>query len=268
MKQNIDNILSFVLSGKFAHFRKYYTNTSALSYLIPPKTVIMGIISSILMIPRNKYYELFSKENEDCISISVKILRGSEVLKMTHSLNNLNKKYWHLANFSEKGALIHSPTKTEILIAKNYSYIKYEVFVGYGSNNKFINELIAKITKRDFGFGVCLGQRQFIGNIEAIKIYSQNNIEFLQESKYLSTISTQDNFVNCDFTNNGFNIVQERMPIGFETFVEKKTGVILRKPCAPKNIFFEKSGNLIEGQFKNCYKILQDNQEEVYVSFY
>ncbi len=267
MKQNIDNILSFELSGKFAHFRKYYTNTSALSYSIPPKTVLMGIISSILKIPRNEYYELFASDNQDRISISVKVSKGCEIFRKTHSINNLNEKYWNLANFKNKGALIHSPTKTEILTAKNYSNIKYIVFVGYRNKNQKIEDLIVKLKKRDFGFGVYLGQRQFIGNIEALNIYSANNLEFLEESEYLSTVCTQDNFVNCDFTNYDFNIIQERMPIGFETFTEPGSEVLLRKPCPPKNIYFEKTGKIIEGKFKNCYKISQVNQEE-YVSFY
>ncbi len=267
MKENIDHILSFELSGKFAHFRKYYTNTSALSYIIPPKTVLMGIISSILKIPRNEYYELFTSENENCISISVKISEGCEVKKTTHSMNNLKLEYWKLVNFDIKGKTTHSPTKTEILTAKNYSNIRYIVFVGYGSSNKFVDDLIAKLRERDFGFGVYLGQRQFIGNIEALNIYSPNSIKFLEESKYLSTICTQENFVNCNFANNDFNIVQERMPIGFETFTEPGSEVLLRKPYPPKNIYFEKMGRLIEGKFKNCYKISQDNQDE-YVSFF
>lgn len=268
MKQNMDKILSFELSGKFAHFRKYYTNTSALSYLIPSKTVLMGMISSILKIPRNEYYNLFASENEESISISVKISEGCEILKKIHSLNNISKKYWDLANFNIKGVPIHSPTKTEILVSKDYSNIKYKVFIGYRTNNKLIMDLIAKISKRDFGFGIYLGQRQFIGNIDKLNLYQNNQIQFLEETNYLSTISTQDNFVNCDFSNTSFNIIKERMPIGFTTFTEKKTGVILRKPCAPENIMFEKMGKVIEGQFKNCYKISLDNQKEEYVSFF
>lgn len=268
MNQKIDEILSFELSGKFAHFRKYYTNKSALSYLIPPKTLLMGIISSILMIPRNEYYDLFASENEECISISVKISEGCEISKKVHSLNNLHEDYWNLINSANKGNITHSPTKTEVLLAQGNTNLKYKVFVGYRFNNKHIKELITKIKHRDFGFGIYLGQRQFIGDINELIIYPNNQIQFLDESDYLSTISTQDNFVNCGLSNNGFDIVQERMPIGFSTFVEKQTGIIHRKPCAPKNIMFEKKGKSIQGKFKNCYKISIDNQLEEYVSFF
>jgi len=33
-------ILSFDIVGKFAHFKKYYANNTALSFSIPPRTTI------------------------------------------------------------------------------------------------------------------------------------------------------------------------------------------------------------------------------------
>ena len=38
----------FDIEGKFAHFRKIYTNSSSLSYLVPPRTTVQGIIAAML----------------------------------------------------------------------------------------------------------------------------------------------------------------------------------------------------------------------------
>ena len=36
-------ILTFRLQGKMAHFRRYYSNSSALTYTIPPRTTVLNI---------------------------------------------------------------------------------------------------------------------------------------------------------------------------------------------------------------------------------
>lgn len=45
------------LRGKFAHFRRFYTNSSSLSYPFPPPTVIRGIIGAALGLERHEYLE-------------------------------------------------------------------------------------------------------------------------------------------------------------------------------------------------------------------
>ncbi len=50
-------VLVFDLLGPMAHFRKYYTNTSALTYGFPPRTVLMGIVAAVLGFERDTYYE-------------------------------------------------------------------------------------------------------------------------------------------------------------------------------------------------------------------
>ncbi|KPA09783.1 CRISPR-associated protein Cas5 domain protein, partial [Candidatus Magnetomorum sp. HK-1] len=44
MPVSILKILSFRLNGRFAHFRKFYTNSSSLSYFVPPRTAIIGML--------------------------------------------------------------------------------------------------------------------------------------------------------------------------------------------------------------------------------
>lgn len=40
--------LRFVLAGKRAHFRRYYTNSSALSYPVPPPASLLGLLGAAL----------------------------------------------------------------------------------------------------------------------------------------------------------------------------------------------------------------------------
>ena len=73
----ISRIIVFDLWSDFAHFRKGYTTTSALTYLIPPKSVIAGMIAGMIGLPnekenkQNNYYKSLNPEN---LKLSVRIL--------------------------------------------------------------------------------------------------------------------------------------------------------------------------------------------------
>ncbi|MFN3337906.1 MAG: CRISPR-associated protein Cas5 [Thermomicrobium sp.] len=43
--------------GKFAHFRRFYTNSSSLSYPIPPPSTIRGLVAAALGLERDEYSE-------------------------------------------------------------------------------------------------------------------------------------------------------------------------------------------------------------------
>jgi CRISPR-associated protein, Cas5h family len=67
---NPEKVLVFDIKGPMAHFRKYYTNSSSLSYLFPPRTVVVGLIAGLLGLPserhtkekRDIYYEKFDEK--------------------------------------------------------------------------------------------------------------------------------------------------------------------------------------------------------------
>lgn len=66
-------VLVFDIWGKYAHFKKIYATTSALSYAIPTKTAIYGYIGAILGLEKNENRYLQSFENKSClIGISVR----------------------------------------------------------------------------------------------------------------------------------------------------------------------------------------------------
>ncbi|GBD16825.1 hypothetical protein HRbin26_01733 [bacterium HR26] len=48
-------VVRFTLRGKLAHFRRFYTNSSSLTYPIPPPTVIRGIVGAALGLSRLEY---------------------------------------------------------------------------------------------------------------------------------------------------------------------------------------------------------------------
>lgn len=57
-------LLVFDIWGPYAHFKKYYATTSALTYGIPPKTSLYGFVGAVLGLPKaeNAYLRHFSEK--------------------------------------------------------------------------------------------------------------------------------------------------------------------------------------------------------------
>ena len=58
-------ILVFDIWGEYAHFKKIYATTSALSYAIPPKTTVYGILGAMIGLEKegNAYLKAFSDKS-------------------------------------------------------------------------------------------------------------------------------------------------------------------------------------------------------------
>jgi CRISPR-associated protein Cas5h len=69
--------VSFTVSGDWAHFRRIDTTNDKQTYRVIPRTTVSGLIAAMLGLPRDSYYDIFSKDNS---AISVEIL--SEIRTM------------------------------------------------------------------------------------------------------------------------------------------------------------------------------------------
>ena len=95
-------ILQLDVGGKLAHFRKYYANNTAMSFSIPPRTTVIGMIASILGRKRDSYYEELASER---IRISVRVM--SPIKKTFHRLNFLSIK--SKSDFDGSGGAYSNP---------------------------------------------------------------------------------------------------------------------------------------------------------------
>jgi len=118
-------ILSFRLQGKMAHFRRYYSNSSALSYTIPPRTTVAGMVAGLLGYPRDSYYDTFSL---DCCRIA--LMNGSPVKKQMQKMNLLLIESPNDLNGS-KG--FPSQTPTELVIPQDIrrGFLDYRIWFSH-----------------------------------------------------------------------------------------------------------------------------------------
>ena len=80
-------VTSFVVAGPQAHFRKFYGTNTALSYYLPPRTTLMGLLAARCGWDKDSYHERLH-------SSRIRIGVGAEtpLRKSFHRVNNLKIK--------------------------------------------------------------------------------------------------------------------------------------------------------------------------------
>jgi CRISPR-associated protein Cas5h len=164
-------IITFNLVGKFAHFKKYFSNSTALTYSIPPRTTIIGIVAAIMGYPRDTYYEELSKSN---LYIAIGI--NNALKKSFHRVNNLMVKERNWNDFM--GRKLHTQSPLEIITADNLlnNNIQYKIFL-HAVEPDFRNRLKQKLVLKNHVYNISMGVAQFSASIQNI-----NFVEGFEES--------------------------------------------------------------------------------------
>ena len=101
-ESEVREVLVFDIWGDFAHFKKNYATTSALTYNFPPRNTIAGIIGAILGLKRAEFPEKLSPEKSH-IGVSI----CAPIMKKTITMN-----------------LIHTKPSESLILAYNFGYFK------------------------------------------------------------------------------------------------------------------------------------------------
>lgn len=141
------------ISGEYAHYRKFNTTTSPLSFIVPTKTAIMGMAGAILGYDRDKFADILNSNN---FEVGIQLLHP--IQKQMHTLNLINTK----ESISKYG---HNDEHTQI----EFEYIfnpKYRLFIT--CNDDILNELIVRIQNKNYHYSPYLGTAQLFANIDYI----------------------------------------------------------------------------------------------------
>lgn len=170
-------IISFDIAGKLAHFRKYYANNTALSYFIPPRTSIMGMLAGMLGLPRDSYYQAMAS---DRIRIGVRVL--CPIKKTFHRLNLL--KIVGDMDFRGKQGRVQTPF--EMVSAHNIreGEVQYRIYVAYHPEGEPIwQEIKAHLLEQKRIYATTLGLSNLSARIQNVRVIQSTQIETLQAEK-------------------------------------------------------------------------------------
>jgi len=242
-----DKILIFDIKGPMAHFRKYYTNSSSLTYTFPPRTVIVGLIAGLLGLPNEKsddkdniYYEKFCDENYR-VAISLR----TNVRKIMQTENYIKTKTDNSSKYSFEALITGtrgSPTQIplEVLLPEDGDEIIYRIYFFYLDNerDKFYQELKKRLENKMFVYPSYFGITEFLATIDYIG--EGKIIENKARDVEIKTICKLEE-INPVFENSETQYLIEKMPTGFSKD---------RTPKKPREYLFEMKNKSLKAKLK------------------
>lgn len=198
-----------------AHFRKIYCNSSALSYFIPPRTTIIGMIAGLLGYERDTYYEDFDR---DKCRVAVGV--NQPMKKSIQTLNYLMVKKQGDFNASMEH---HSQTPTELVIPQNIrtGYLEYQVWINH--KDEKILEMLGKkvedrLTYQSSGISLGLGSAYNLGWIENAGVY-QGKDRIKDRSVPINSVAPLDKIIDLlvEQMDEGYKLIKEEVPLEFNS---------------------------------------------------
>ena len=225
----------FDIEGRFAHFRKFYTNSSSLSYSLPPRTTVEGLIASFLGFERNSYYEKMSSEK---LHIAVK--KNLPTRNITQTLNYIKATSVSKLNAPDE----HTQIPFEVITGCDDEYkVSYRIYAASGED--YMDELQDRLLKNKFVYPPSLGTVFFQGNIENVSLCEILPEEEKGYVKISSVVSTEE---IEDIKFGEYQLIKERMPRDFGAKRQvKKSG----------SYIFDQRGKILEVKLKNGYYVVK-----------
>lgn len=152
-------LINFQLKGRFAHFLRAEASASALSYPIPPRTVILGIMGAVLGLSKD----------EPQVTLEPAYIAISGKLPKTH---------WHRAKFrkdppaplpsivkrTQKLEKNTAPEKATLILQEWLFNPAYTIWVSIPS--PYLLQLESRLRERQWYFTPSLGLSEMIADIE------------------------------------------------------------------------------------------------------
>lgn len=250
-------IIQFDISGKFAHFRKYYANNTALTYSLPPRTAVMGMLAAIDGMPRDTYYEELASDR-----IRIGVAAKTPIKKNFHRLNFLSIKSsgdFRKSFDSDFRGMAGNPIQTpfEVITGHdvNKDNVRYRIFLG--STDAGMNAFQAlkkRLMAREWVYAPTLGTANFNASIADIVYYNEEQIIEKQAiSEYIAFDSAvnSENVTDLIFEKDALAFVEEELlPADFVANNNRELSKMNR-------ILFTTGGSLIKVKLTGTYFVIQ-----------
>lgn len=241
----MDKVLVFEISSKMAHFRKFYTNSSSLSYFFPPKTVISGMIAGFLGYQRDTYYELFDEKAK----ISVEIVNA--LRKKIQVVNYLFvKSITDLRGFSGG-----TQVPLEFVLPADFSKeVSYRIYF-YHELEEIYNELRSTLENSKYRYPLYMGLSELPATAKYIGEFSTTQVN-TEETIEISSVIPADCVLGISkIMYKNQSVYKDKMPVEFTK--ERK----LKKV---KDYIFNPNGEPISTKVSNpIYQVNQLNKNIV-----
>ncbi|AXF57067.1 type I-B CRISPR-associated protein Cas5b [Salicibibacter kimchii] len=229
----MSTILVFDLKGAMAQFKKFDTNSSSLTYIAPPRTVIAGLVAGILGYEKDNHYEVFSPENAN---IAVSVIGWPR--KIIQTINYMFAKNKTDLNLSKGRTQI----PVEFLFPSLDKHeLTYRIFFRHADPN-LQYDLKQRLKNQSYAYPPYLGLTEMLGKIswieeatceqitadDPIPIHTLSPIEQLKENSVQFNVHSDQLFYQKERMPRFFNgnrYLQETM-----SYLIERSGRIIAQP--------------------------------------
>ena len=192
----MDSVLACDLWGDYAHFRKHYTTTSPLTFSIPPRTTLCGLLAAIIGLDKTQYLHHFSDKDA---SIAVQLL--NDVKKITLAENLIDTK--------KAGKMMNKVKQRTQIRFELLKDPKYRIFVHHQDSSIYL-KLKEMLEAHKTVYTPCLGLSELLANFKYVEEYNVETVETESETEILTALPKK-NLINLIFQDD-YEYLSETMP--------------------------------------------------------
>ncbi len=222
-------VLVFDLTGPMAHFRKYYTNTSALTYGFPPRTALMGVVAAVLGFARDSYYE---KLDRGRFAVAVK----TPTRRLLQTVNYVRTKKEDLTSLRQLKRVPGTQTPLEFLFPDGeHRFLRFRLFFGH-PDAELLREAARRLQEERPCFPLYLGLTECLATARYIGLFGSQDYQTVSSGAAvaLTSVLNAAHLEKVDLpAAKTARLVRERAPYAFGP------GRTLRPPVA---VVYEAAG--------------------------
>lgn len=231
----IDKLIVFDVWGRYAHFKKIYVTTSALSYGVPFKTSVYGLVGAILGLDNheNDYLNHFHESN---CKIGIRIINPVKFQRLN-------------INLSDRPGPIgdnRKPTMMEFVTNPHY-----RIFFWHG-NNELKQKLIEHLESKNSIYTPVLGLAHCIANFRLIGV---TDVVANKGDAVIDSVIPKSQLLEFDqshWIENEIHVQEQDMyPLEMNT---------LREVIKRDSILFDLNGRSIKAKVQEYYQAELNNE--------
>ncbi len=243
-------VLVFDLTGPMAHFRKFYTNTSALTYGFPPRTALQGIVAEVLGFERDSYY---AELDRGSFAVVVKV----PTRRLLQTVNYVRTKKEDLPLLRRLVGVPRTQTPLEFLLpAGEHRILRFRVFFRH-PEAALVREAAARLREGRPCFPLYLGITECPATPVFVGLCGPGDCEVVAPGMplLLTSVANAAHLEEVDVPAGGTaRLVRERAPFAFGP------GRVLRPPVA---VVYEAGGRPIRVRLRvPAYRFCLAGEEE------
>ena len=236
-------IVAFDIWGEFAHFRRFFTTSSPLTFSFPPPPTVRGIVGAILGIPKDDYIRVTNR-----LSVGISVL--SRIKKVRFGLNLILTKgsggKFDPTLFKDRKGGKNLRTQVQVEFLRD---AKYRIYLA--GDDELLNSLLRYLPyhKTEYtvslGLSECLADFEFVGEFEAEPIDKSDSVKSIIPATKVGNLSLEV----------PLRLARERIPVSMNPD---------RVVFDYQDVIFETNGREIRGSFKDVYHI-NETKENIYL---